>query len=378
MDDSTEATLKERRFAARRRAERLLSGPRPQTVRERLADLATLADAPYDLDIPTDIYGDGLVRTLEQRVAALLGKPDAAYFPTGTMAQQAALQVWAAHRSDGRYSDSRTVAMHPLAHPEVHERQAHARLSGLRTVWPTTAPRLPTAAELRSFDEPFHTLMLELPLREAGFVLPGWGELSEVYDVAEERSWRVHLDGARLWESAHHFGRSLPEICERADSVYVSCYKTIGAHSGALVAGDEEFVREAKVWRHRYGGKLFQQWPAVLTALAGLDRELPRLDDCITHAKTVADALAEAPGARVNPDPPHTHQFQLWLPHPAEALDRAGVALAERDGIALFGAWRDAGPLPGLAMTEVTVAADALDWTPKEITDAMAAFLELI
>ncbi|GAA0675417.1 beta-eliminating lyase-related protein [Kitasatospora atroaurantiaca] len=361
---------RERRFAALRRCDRLLSGVRPQNLRERLAALATDAETAYDLDQRPDIYGDGVVRALEQRVAELLGKPDAAFFPTGTMAQQAALQCWAER------SGSRTVAMHPLAHPEVHERKAYSRLSGLHAVWPTTAPRIPTAEELRDSGEQFGTLMLELPLREAGFILPSWEELVAATTALD--GTHVHLDGARLWESVYHLGHSLPEIAELADSVYVSFYKTLGGISGAALAGPEDFVRDAKSWRHRYGGQLFQQWPAALSALAGLDRELPRLESYVGHAKVVATALAEAvadtPGARVNPEPPHTHQFQLWLPHPAEALNEANVRLAEEQGLGLFGPWggRD---LPGLSMTEVTVASAALDWTPKEITEAMTAFL---
>ncbi|RKE19760.1 low specificity L-threonine aldolase [Streptomyces sp. TLI_171] len=361
----------DRRFTARRQADRLLSGLRPQTVREALADLAALADGPHPLDEPTDKYGDGIVRTLERRVADLLGKPDAAYFPTGTMAQQAALKGWADTHGP-------VVAMHPLAHPEVHERRAHQVLSGLRTVPQTADPRQPTAAELAALDEPYDVLMLELPLRDAGFLLPSWEELTTLYDLAAEQGRPVHLDGARLWESTSHLGRPLPEVCARAGSVYVSFYKSLGGHSGAVVAGEVEYVRRIKVWRHRYGGKLWQQWPAALSALAGLDRELPRLPSYVAHAKQVAAALAEAPGARVNPEPPHTHQFQLWLPHPAERLNEAGHRQAEEQGVSLFGGWWEPGPLPGLSMTEVTVQAHALEWSPKEVTEAMEGFLALL
>ncbi|MEV4614160.1 beta-eliminating lyase-related protein [Kitasatospora sp. NPDC049258] len=370
QDDLPPPTDPARRFAALRGCERILSGARPRSIRERLAALAEGAEQLYDLDEATDFYGNGIVRALERRVAGLLGMPEAVYFPTGTMAQQAALQYWA----DG---DGRTVAMHPLSHPEVHEHRAYSVLSGLRTVWPTTAPRLPTPAELRTVGEPFTTLMLELPLRDAGFVLPTWAELTALVEEARQHAAYVHLDGARLWESGPHFGRTLPEIAALADSVYVSCYKTLGGISGALVAGDEEFARGVRVWRHRYGGQLFQQWPAVLSALAGLEAELPRLGSYVANAKAVAAALAETPGSRVNPDPPHTHQFQFWLPYPAEALNRANVRLAELQGVGLFGGWDEPGPLPGFSMTEITASAAALDWTPKEITEAVALFLEI-
>ncbi|MER5639896.1 beta-eliminating lyase-related protein [Kitasatospora sp. NPDC002227] len=357
--------MRERRFAARRSATRLLSGTPAQTMRELLAELAESGD----LDRTPDFYGDGVVGGLEQRVADLLGKPAAAFFPTGTMAQQVALRLWA--------TGSGVVAMHPLAHPEQHERQAYSRLSGLHSVWPTTEPRLPTPAELRSVGEPFDVLMLELPLREAGFVLPSWAELTETVAAARELGVKVHFDGARLWESTRHFDRSLPEIAALADSVYVSFYKSLGGQSGAVLAGDEAFVAAARTWRHRYGGNLFQQWPTALSALAGLDRELPRLDAYAAHAVAVARVLAAAPGGRVQPAVPHTHQFQFWLPYPPETLNEATLKLAEETGDYLFHTWIPSA-LPGLSMTEITVAGPALEWTPEQITDSLTRFLALL
>ncbi|MFE3107903.1 threonine aldolase family protein [Kitasatospora indigofera] len=365
-------SVQERRFAALRGCERLLSGTRPQNLRERLAALTAEAEQAHDLDRRPDFYGDGVVRALEERVAALLGAADAAFFPTGTMAQQVAMRIWADRRGE------RNVALHPLSHPERHERRAYATLGGLHSVWPTTEPRIPTPEEIRGFDESYAVLTLELPLREAGFVLPTWDELTATVSAEDAP---VHFDGARLWESTFHLGHSLPEIAALADSVYVSFYKTLGGVSGAALTGDREFVRTAKAWRHRYGGQLFQQWPAALSALAGLDRELPLLESYVTHAKVVAAALADAlavvPGARVFPEPPHTHQFQVWLPYPARVLDEAGLRLAEESGLGLFGGWRDSA-LPGLAMTEVTVAGPALEWTAKDVTAGVEALLALL
>src|SRR4051812_4832032 len=89
LDDAQE---QEHRFRVARQCERRLSGVRPSTMAERLAELAR---APVELDAPGDVYGDGVVGQLEARVATLLGQPAAVFFPTGTMAQQVALRCWA-------------------------------------------------------------------------------------------------------------------------------------------------------------------------------------------------------------------------------------------------------------------------------------------
>ncbi|MFV2120584.1 threonine aldolase family protein, partial [Streptomyces sp. Act-28] len=345
-----------------------------------LAALAAGGPSVYDLDEGVDTYGGGVVEHLERRVAELLGFPAAVFFPTGTMAQQVALRCWA-----GR-TGSRVVALHPLAHPEVHERGALGAVSGLRTVHPTRAGRLPTADEVRAAEEPFGTLMLELPLRDAGFVLPTWDELEEVVEAARERDAVVHFDGARLWETTAHFGRELSEIAGLADSVYVSFYKSLGGLSGAALAGPGSFAEEARAWRHRYGGDVFQQHPAALAALLGLERELPRLPSYAAHARIVAAGLREGfegaavPWFRVHPEVPHTHEFRVWFPYPPEVLTEAALRQAEETGTVLFRRWSEgsAGGPPGVAMTEVTVTAPGLEWTAADVRGAARGFVESV
>ncbi|MFS8198953.1 threonine aldolase family protein (plasmid) [Streptomyces sp. CWNU-52B] len=373
--DRTAGQRRERRRLAVRGARRVLWQPGFRfTVGELLTGLTDAAPDVYDLDLPVDMYGDGIVETLEERVAALLGKEAAAFFPSGTMAQQVALRCWA-----GRTGNA-TVAMHALSHPEVHERHALSTLSGLRTVRPTDEPRMPSADEVHDLDEPFGTLFLELPLREAGFVLPSWEELVAVTDAARARDAVVHVDGARLWECTAHFGRSLAEIADLADSVYVSFYKSLGGFGGAVLAGPRTLVDEAKAWRHRYGGQLLQQFPTVLSALIGLEKELPRLPEYVSHARVVAAALREGfagaglPWARVHPEVPHTHQFQVWLPYEADALTEAGTLQAEETGVSLFPQVWDRGG-PALAFTEVTVGAPGLEWTADDVRAAVTEFV---
>ncbi|MFE7383214.1 threonine aldolase family protein [Streptomyces zhihengii] len=363
-------------MAAWRASERVLwRGSAERSLAEGLAALTAGAPGVYDLDEPADVYGDGVVAELERRTAALLGFPAAVWFPTGTMAQQVALRAWAGRTGGG------TVALHPQSHPEVHERSAFSVVSGLRTVHPTTAPRLPTAEEVRECNEPFGTLMLELPLRDAGFVLPEWDELVDVVDAARERDAVVHFDGARLWECVPHFGRPLAEIAGLADSVYVSFYKSLGGLSGAVLAGPASLADEARAWRHRYGGQLFQQYPAVLSGLIGLERELPRLPEYVAHAKVVAAALDEGlrragvPWHRINPPVPQTHQFQVWLPYSAEALNEAALAQSEETRTTLFRRWFAEGCPPGVALTEVTVAAEGLAWSAADVVAGVEEFV---
>ncbi|GAB2328539.1 beta-eliminating lyase-related protein [Streptomyces griseoincarnatus] len=372
-EEAAAPTPRERRIAAWRNAPRVLArlgflAP----LKERLRLLEAAGDV-HDLDETSDIYGNGVVEALERRVAELLGTEAAAFFPTGTMAQQVALRCWA-----GRTGDP-AVALHPMSHPEVYERNAFSQVSGLRPVHFANEPRLPTAEEVRDVAEPFGALMLELPLRDAGFVLPTWDELSKVAEAARERDAVVHFDGARLWECTEHFGKSLEEIAGLADSVYVSFYKSLDAFGGAALAGPASLIEEARTWRHRYGGAVFQQFPTALSALIGLDRELPRLPEYVRHARVVAAALREGleagglPWFRVYPEVPHTHDFQVWLPYGTEVVAETAIRAGEETGTMLFANhWDPKGP--GLAFTEVYVRAAALEWTAGDVREAATDF----
>ncbi|MFI6977835.1 threonine aldolase family protein [Embleya sp. NPDC050154] len=360
------------RLRAIRACGRILSGVRPTTVAERLARLTAYAQETVEPGEWPDMYGDGgVVARLEARTAELLGTEAALLFPTGTMAQQVALRCHAGA------TGSNVVGIHPRAHPLTYERDAVSVLSGLRPLTLTQGPGQITAEDIRTSGERFGTLFYELPLRDHGFVLPEWDELIAVVQAARDRDAALHLDGARLWESTTYLRRGPSEIVDLFDSVYVSYYKGLGANAGAALAGGAELIEEAHAWRHRYGGRPFQAWPMALDALMALEETLPRLPGYVAHAEVVAAGLARVPGATVFPAVPHTHQFQMWLPYPAELLNRIGLEYAADRGVWLAGRWTEPG-LPGMSFAEITVAEPALDWSADEVADEFGAFVERV
>jgi threonine aldolase len=208
--------------------------------------------------------------------------------------------------------------------------------------------------------------MLELPLREPGYLLPTWDDLVAIVGHARDRGARVHFDGARLWESTVYLGQDLATVAALADTVYVSFYKTLGSLAGAALVGPADVMTEARVWRRRYGGHMFQQWPSAVMAMAGLDRILPRIPSYVEHARVVAEALAQVPGARVYPAPPHTHEFQLCLPYPAERLNEAALALAEEEKTWFAYGFSDRVPT-GSAVAEISITEDGLAWSADDV-----------
>ena len=78
-----------------------------------------------------------------------------------------------------------------------------------------------------------------------------------------------------------------------ADSVYVSLYKGLGGLAGAAVAGPEDEVAEARLWRTRMGGTLFSLLPYAVAGLRGLDLSLPRMAEFYERAQLLATRMSE-------------------------------------------------------------------------------------
>jgi threonine aldolase len=285
-----------------------------------------LATIPADTEL--DRYGDGgVVAALEAEIATLLDKPGAVFLPSGTMAQQAVLRVHADQR--GR----RTVGFHPACHLDRHEGRGYARLHGLTGRPIGDRDRLLTLDDLAAVAEPLAALLLELPQRDLGGQQPGWEDLAAQAAWAREHGAAVHMDGARLWESAAGYSRTPAEVAAPFDTVYVSFYKAIGALPGCCVAGPADIIAEVREWRRRMGGTLHGLWPSAASARTCLAQRLPRMPAYLEHARAIAAALAGLDGVQVVPEPPQVPMMHVLLRTGKEAFAAAARKLALDRGL---------------------------------------------
>ncbi|HEY5071245.1 MAG TPA: beta-eliminating lyase-related protein [Caulobacteraceae bacterium] len=296
-----------------------------------------------------DVYGEGaLIEDFEARIAALTGKAAAAFMPSGVMAQLIALKIWTGRAGLPRFG------LHPTSHLILHEREAYQAVFRLHGAVVGDRLRPMTAADLKDEHQPLACLVVELPIREAGGQLPAWDELEALKALARERKIALHMDGARLWECRAFYGRSYAEIAEGFASVYVSLYKGLGGIAGAVLAGEADFVAEARLWRRRMGGTLIHQSPMIASTAMRLEARLAQMDACFTRALALAQALAGAAGLRVNPARPQTNMMHLYIAAPAERVLERRDEIAERDGVWLIGGARPA-EIPGWCVTEIYV-----------------------
>jgi threonine aldolase len=341
------------------RCERWLDHRRPASA---AIVLQTAAEALAP-DARPDRYGEGgLVETFERRIAELLGKPAAALLPSGTMGQQIALRVHCDRRR------RTTVAFHPTCHLELHEHSGYAHLHGLKAELIGDRDRLIALKDLEALRAPIGALLIELPQRAIGGRLPEWEDLLAQIQWARDRDIATHLDGARIWESAPYYGRSHAEIAALFDTVYVSLYKALVGFGGCVLAGPDDVIAEARVWRRRHGGTLWNLFPFAASAQRGLDELLPQMPRFLEHARALAGALRQLPGLTVVPDPPQTPLFHIHLRGDSQTLRERALEIAEERRVWLFD---DVAPsvVPHVSTVELSIGEPALEISPEEAAE---------
>jgi threonine aldolase len=281
-------------------------------------NIGSLMDSFDHMDPSTesDIYGTGkIINDFEEEIAHLLGKETAVFFPSGTMAQQIALRIWSDKAAEKR------VAYHPLCHLEIHENDGLKELHNIEPILLGTKDRLFTIEDLKSINEPLACLLIELPQREIGGQLPEWDELVSLSEFCKEKGIKMHLDGARLFEVLPYYNKSANDICSLFDSVYVSFYKGLGGIAGAMLAGNHEFIEQAKIWKRRHGGDLISLYPYIINAKYCMNKRMGNMRKYWQHALTISKLLNEIEGICTIPRVPVCNMFHAYFNAPKDVVE---------------------------------------------------------
>jgi threonine aldolase len=290
-------------------------------------------------EVGDDALGDDpTVRRLEERVADLLGKEAALFFPSGIMANQTAVLALT--------SPGTEAVIEATGHILDWEDAAPAQWAGilLRPV-PTPdgllTPELVTAA-IRP-ESPFgirtSLICLENTHNAAGGRVLPLETLRAIRRVAVEKGVPVHLDGARLWNASAATGIPESDFAAEADTVMVSLSKGLGCPVGSMLAGSAETIARARRIRRRLGGAMRQAGILAAAGLYALDHHRERISEDHRRARHLAEIAASVPGLEVVP--PETNIVMIDILR--DDLDAAAVlARLDRAGVRMsqFGARR--------------------------------------
>lgn len=246
-----------------------------------------------------DVYGDDpTLNELEALGSELLGKEAALFVPSGTFGNQLALFTWCARGSE--------VILGEQSHIIEHEAGAAAVIAGVQTRTINAADgRLdPAAVEARIRGTDIHVPPTSLICLEnahsSGRVVP-LADMDALRAVADRRGLPVHLDGARIFNAAAALGVPASEIADRADSVMCCLSKGLCAPVGSLLAGNRDFIAQARRKRKIMGGGMRQAGILAAAGILALQDMAGRLSEDHRRARHLAEGLAAIPGVIADP-----------------------------------------------------------------------------
>jgi threonine aldolase len=232
---------------------------------------------------------DPTTNELQRRAAQLLGHEAALFFPTATMANQAALRVLSRPGCKVVAEERTHVLIYEWGGPAIH--------SGLVMQGLVAEAGRPTPEQIEEVDElgPGSVVVLENTHRSSGGRVWPLDEFRAVVDAARGRGAAVHLDGARLFNAAVGARVEPSAWSALADTVTVCFSKGLGCPFGAILAGTAETIERAWEAKFLFGGALRQSGIAAAAMLYALDHHVERLAEDHARARRLAEGIGADP-----------------------------------------------------------------------------------
>ncbi len=303
-----------------------LAGDAPPVSPQDYMAVLTAALAKHPGKEDTYLKG-GAVTELEQKMAAMLGKEDCVFLPTGTLANNLAVRVLC-----GQHKHLITQAD---SHLYADESDSPSILSGITMQPLAPGKAAPTVddvaaaikdAEKRAYPLKVGAISIESPVRRHQGESVPIASVEAICALAKSKGIGTHWDGARAFMLLGTPGYSLKATAAHYDMVFVSTYKALHAPFGALLAGPKDKIDEVRDLRHVCGGLIYHGWVAALPALAALDGLEERWSKARAAAESVVAKL-QAAGYTTERVPNESNL--LLLKPPAGKMDGLAARLAK-------------------------------------------------
>jgi threonine aldolase len=244
--------------------------------------------------IERDSYGEGgSVEKLLKKFIEITGKEAAVYLPTGTLANQLAINQLCGINTKAFVQET--------SHVYRDEGDAAQTLFNKRLIPLAEGRSYFTLEELKKSIE-YHkngeafvagvgAISIETPVRRCDNQAFPLEEIKKISAYCKEQGYKMHLDGARLHMATAFTNATVKEYASYFDTVYMCMYKYLGAT----------------------GGGIFTIWPSAVIAL----HHLNTIDEVMAKIKTKSADLfnqfTKLKEIKVTPLLNGTNQFNVSL-----------------------------------------------------------------
>jgi len=252
-----------------------------------------MMQAMWQAEVGDDVYKeDPTVNLLEKRVTDFFGTEEALFFPTGSMANQAAIKL---HTQPGEQ-----LICHEWAHVYNYEGGGVSFNSGVSCKLiggpqgKMKADKVETAINPPDFyHSPLTTLVcVENTTNKGGGACYNFEDLKQIKAVCEKYNLKYHLDGARLWNALVAKNEDPKQYGALFDTISVCFSKGLGTPLGTVLTGTKASMKNAMRVRKVLGGGMRQIGYMAAAGVYALDHHLERLQEDHRRASEIADKLS--------------------------------------------------------------------------------------
>jgi threonine aldolase len=273
-----------------------------------------MREAMGEAEVGDDVFRDDpTVIRLEELAAGMVGKEAALFVPSGTMGNLIALLV---HCQRGE-----EAIVGSLSHIYLNEAGGMAALGGIQPC-PVQNQKDGTLsledihASIRTED--VHHPVTRLICLENTQNICGGIPLTPAYtrqvgELARRQGLRLHIDGARIFNSAVAQNVLVRDLVEPADSLMFCLSKGLASPVGSILAGSQKFIDRARHVRKMLGGGMRQAGVLAAAGIISLEKMTKRLADDHLRARKLAEGLRHNPGMLLDPGSPYTNMIYFNL-----------------------------------------------------------------
>lgn len=243
-------------------------------------------------EVGDDVYKeDPTVNALEEKLAKMFGKDEALFFPTGSMANQAAIKLHT-QPADQLICDK-------WAHVFNYEGGGASFNSGVSCKLIDGHRGMITAKQVEEninppdfYHSPLTTLVcLENTTNKGGGACYDLREIKKIRKVCNQHGLGLHLDGARLFNALVAKNEDPKEYGKLFDTISVCLSKGLGTPMGSVLIGDKKLMKNAMRVRKVLGGGMRQIGFMAAAAVYALDNHVERLAEDHKRAGDIAEML---------------------------------------------------------------------------------------
>ena len=295
-----------------------------------------MREAMAEAEVGDDVYRDDpTVKRLEELAAEMLDKQASIFVPSGTMGNLLALLVHC-QRGD-------EVIVGRLSHIYLNEAGGMSALGGIQPC-PVMNQKDGTLLldDIRSSirtEDVHHPITRLICLENTQNICGGIPLTAEytrqVGELAHLNGLALHIDGARIFNSAVAQNVSVRELVEPADSVMFCLSKGLASPIGSMLVGSQKFIARARHLRKMLGGGMRQVGIIAAAGIISLEKMVNRLSDDHLRARKLADGLRHVHGIAVDEDSPYSNMVYLNLSDEVKMDSKQVCEKAQAMGILL-------------------------------------------